>query len=85
MLLESTERRSSKSRAWLAMGTLVMIYYFRFWLKVHFPEESVWKTGYHGALFFDFIVTWILYAPWLLWLATESLYRRATGTLDSRC
>jgi len=61
----------ARSRAWLAMSGLVLTYYLRFWLTYHFPDTAVLHTGYAGATFFDFVVTWIEFAPWLLWLAVE--------------
>ncbi|MFO7907387.1 MAG: hypothetical protein R6U98_32365, partial [Pirellulaceae bacterium] len=60
------------SRAWLAVSGLVMIYYLRFWLVYHWPEQPLLGTPYAGAAFFDFVVTWIEFGPWFLWLAWEA-------------
>ncbi len=54
----------ARSRAWLAVSGLVLIYYLRFWLDYHFPTTAVMGTPYTGAAFYDFIVTWIEFAPW---------------------
>lgn len=59
----------ARSRVWLAVSGLALPYYLRFWLSYHWPDTPVLDTGYSGATFFDFIVTWIEYAPWLVLLA----------------
>jgi hypothetical protein len=66
----------ARSRAWLAVSGLAFIYYLRFWLIYHWPEQPLLGTPYSGAAFFDFVVTWIEFGPWFLWLAIESLSRR---------
>lgn len=66
----------ARSRAWLAVSGLALIYYLRFWLIYHWPEQPLLGTAYSGAAFFDFVVTWIEFGPWFLWLAIESLGRR---------
>ena len=76
------------SRAWLAVSGLVMVYYLRFWLTYHWPEQPVAGTAYCGAAFFDFVVTWFEYGPWLLCLVGEAVWRRAARsqpapTIDS--
>ncbi len=62
----------ARSKAWLAVSGLALVYYLRFWLTYHWPEESVLGTGYHGALFFDYVVTWLVFGPWLAWLALDT-------------
>jgi hypothetical protein len=66
----------ARSRVWLAVSGLAMLYYFRFWLSYHFPDTSVLGTGYTGATFFDLVVTWIEYGPWFICLATTMYWRR---------
>jgi hypothetical protein len=66
----------SRSRAWLAVSGLAFTYYFRFWLVAHFPNGSILGTGYNGALFFDYIITWIEFGPWFVWLAFEAVSHR---------
>ncbi len=61
----------ARGRAWLAVSGLVMTYYLRFWLVYHAADEHVFGTRYQGAAFFDFVVTWLEFAPLLLWLAVE--------------
>ncbi len=60
------------SRAWPAVSGLTMIYYLRFWLIYHWPKQPLLGTPYAGAMFFDFVVTWIEFGPWLLWLMWET-------------
>ncbi len=62
-----------RGKVWLALSGLVMVYYLRFWLLYHFPEAGVLGTSYNGTRFFDFVVVWLEFAPWLvalfvLWL-----------------
>ncbi|MDA1052393.1 MAG: hypothetical protein O3C40_18190 [Planctomycetota bacterium] len=64
----------ARSRVWLLMSGLALLYYLRFWLSYHFPDTSILGSGYAGAQFFDFVVTWIEFAPWLVWLTVESLW-----------
>jgi len=62
----------ARSKAWLAVSGLAMIYYLRFWLTYHWPGQALLGTPHAGAAFFDFVVTWIEFGPWLLWLACEA-------------
>ena len=66
----------ARSRVWLAMSGLVLLYYLRFWLSYHWPEQPVLGTPYAGIAFFDFVVTWIEYGPWFLCLAIAACFRR---------
>jgi hypothetical protein len=45
----------ARGRAWLAVGGFALLYYLRFW-----PPT--------GGAYFDNVVVWLEYAPWLLWL-----------------
>ena len=58
----------ARSRAWLLMSGLLFLYYLRFWFRYNWPESTVWFTPYVGHAFFDFVVTWIEFAPWFVWL-----------------
>jgi len=58
----------ARSRAWLAMSGLVLLYYVRFWFAYHAAETPILGTPYAGVTFFDYVVTWIEYCPWFLWL-----------------
>jgi hypothetical protein len=66
----------ARGRAWLALSGLAMVYYFRFWLAYHFLNTPVLGTIYKGPQFFDYIVTWFEYGPWLIALAAISIWRR---------
>jgi hypothetical protein len=61
-----------RNRAWLAVSGLAFLYYLRFWLVAHYQDVPVLGTSYSGALFFDYVVTWIEFGPWLVWLAVEA-------------
>ena len=61
----------ARSRVWWAMSGLVLAYYLRFWFKTTWPNETVLATPYSGATFFDYVVTWIEYAPWFVALAVS--------------
>ncbi len=67
----------ARSRAWLAVSGLVLLYYSRFWFLYHFQNTNVWGSPWQGGAFFDYVVTWIEYAPWFVWLSIES-WRGAT-------
>lgn len=70
----------ARSRAWLALSGLAFVYYLRFWLTFRFPDVLLLGTPYTGAMFFDYVVTWLEFGPWLVWLAVDYLqYRIRTG------
>ena len=62
----------AKNRAWLMLAGLVFVYYLRFWLEEQPPQQRIWNTQFAGAHFFDYIVVWFEYLPWLISLL---LYR----------
>ena len=66
----------ARSRIWLLVSGLVLIYYLRFWFTYHFAETAVPGTDYTGPVFFDFIVTWLQHVPLLALLAVETGLRR---------
>ncbi|MCI0332885.1 MAG: hypothetical protein L0228_06645 [Planctomycetes bacterium] len=77
----------ARGRAWYAMSGLVMLYYLRFWLQYQFPDGPVLGIGYTGTQFFDFVVTWLEYAPWFVWLGIAAWLRRyyaASDPLENR-
>jgi hypothetical protein len=65
----------ARSRAWLAVSGLAMVYYLRFWLDYQWPDESVPGIGYSGKLTFDYVVTWLQFAPWFALLTFFWAYR----------
>jgi len=66
----------ARSRTWLLVSGVLPAYYLRFWLTYHWPLQSVAGTPYHGSLFFDFVVTWLEFAPILGLLLLEWSVRR---------
>jgi hypothetical protein len=73
----------ARSRAWLAMSGLALVYYVRFWLMRYFPEASVTGTGYTGPMFFDYVVVWLEFCPWFVWLLCEN-FRNSCHDLRRR-
>ncbi len=64
-----------RSRVWVAVSGLVLIYYLRFWLVYHFPNNTVAGTPYFGRDFYDFCVVWLEYLPFLCCLALSHRHR----------
>ncbi len=64
----------ARRRAWFALSGLAFVYYLRFWMTAQF-SAPLFGTSYPGAQFFDFVVTWLEFAPWLAWLVVEVLGR----------
>lgn len=58
----------ARNRVWMALSGLAFFYYLRFWMVSQFPQPML-GTRYSGPQFFDFIVSWIEFAPWLAILA----------------
>ena len=72
----------TRNRAWLALPALAFVYYLRFWFTHQFPEPLL-GTRYPGAAFFDYVVTWIEFVPWLTWLMI--LRRHELSDLNRKC
>lgn len=66
----------ARSRAWMAVSGIVMLYYLRFWFDYHFAGQNVIEIPYQGTTFFDFVVTWLEFGPWFVWLAIDGFLRR---------
>lgn len=64
-----------RSRVWIAVSGVVLIYYLRFWLIYHLPDTPVAGTPYSGRDFYDFCVVWMEYLPFLCCLALGSRRR----------
>jgi len=65
-----------RNRAWFLVSGLVFVYYFRFWLMHCFAGMPVLWTRYNGPMFFDFVVTWLEFAPWFALLVAGTFWRR---------
>jgi hypothetical protein len=60
------------------------IYYLRFWLIYHFPDVGaadvgVLGTAYRGTSFFDFVVVWLEFAPFLIVLIVGATWDSRKG------
>jgi hypothetical protein len=71
----------ARGRVWLAMSGVLGLYYLRFWFIYEFPDTPLAGTPYSGAAFFDFVVTWCEFGPWLVCLIVCFLRRRRTRHL----
>ena len=67
----------ARSRVWLAISGLVFVYYLRFWFSYHWPSTPVLGTDYVGSAFFDFVMTWVEFAPWFACLFIAHWRRRS--------
>ena len=68
----------ARSRAWLAMSGLVLIYYARFWFDYQVPNVAIAGTRYVGVAFFDYVVSWVEFAPWFVWLMWTAIRKSNT-------
>ena len=75
---------SARRRAWLFMSGLAFVYNFRFWLSHHLAVTPLLGTGYTGPLFFDYVVTWLEFAPWFAVLIATSLWSTAPDPTHAR-
>lgn len=71
----------ARSRVWLALSGLAMLYYLRFWLVYHYPQPGLLGTPYAGGPFFDYVVTWFEFAPFFIALACSWLCLRRVPAL----
>ncbi len=69
----------ARSRVWLWMSGVALLYYLRFWFLYQFPDTPVAGTPYVGATFFDFVVTWCEFGPWLACLFLSHVIRRTNA------
>lgn len=63
----------AKSRVWLGISGLTMAYYLRFWFLYQAGPTEVNASGilgthYRGVAFYDFVLTWIEFGPFLILL-----------------
>lgn len=70
----------ARSRSWLLLSGLTLIYYLRFWCLYHSPDTAMFGTRYAGIDFFDFVGSWIEFGPWFILLGIEFAYRRTSAT-----
>ena len=65
----------ARNRLWLAMSGLTLTYYSRFWFLYQLPSTQVLQTGYAGTAFFDYVIVWLEFGPFLVVLAASTLLR----------
>ncbi len=65
----------ARNGVWKAVSAVVLVYYLRFWLWYHWTTAPVAGTRYAGPAFFDLVVVWLQYGPWLVLLLASSLIR----------
>jgi len=63
----------ANSRLWLAVSGLSLIYYLRFWFLYHAQNQEVFGSSFRGTAFFDFVVVWLEFCPFLLLLALAAI------------
>ncbi len=63
----------ARSKVWLAVSGLSLIYYLRFWCMYQFPDQDIWLEGYPGTRFFDYVIVWVEFGPFLLVLCVNHL------------
>jgi hypothetical protein len=69
----------ARSRLWLLLSGLSLLYYLRFWCLYHAASTPLFGTRYAGVDYFDFVGSWIEFAPWLIALSIEACCRRRTS------
>lgn len=69
----------ARSRIWLGMSAVTMLYYLRFYFECHFAGQFVLGTPYEGVRFFDLVVPWIEFGPILLILLLARICRGRHG------
>ncbi len=65
----------ARNRVWWAVSGLALLYYLRFYLRYHMGAQLIFATGYNGPQFFDFVLTWLEYGPWLVALGLTAYWQ----------
>jgi len=66
----------AKNRVWLALSGLLFLYYLRFYFEAIDQMTPIFGS-YPGVAFFDFVVVWFEYVPWILALLGFAVYANA--------
>jgi len=66
----------ARSRVWWGTSGVLLVYYLRFWFSYQYSGTPVAGTPYAGAAFFDYVVTWLEFGPWLTCLTLAHVWRR---------
>ena len=66
----------ARLRTWLLLSGLVVVYYFRFWLRYH--VEQIEFAGFQGTgvQFYDHVIVWFEHLPFLVLLIWEARTRK---------
>lgn len=73
----------ARHRTWLLLSGVVVVYYFRFWLQYHVEQIDVAAFRGSGTDFYDYVVVWFEYMPFLTLLLCEWMYRRRSKQIDA--
>lgn len=74
----------ARNRVWWWTSGVVLMYYLRFWFSYEYFDQAVAGTPYAGAVFFDYVVTWLQFGPWLAGLIVVAVRRQIRGIGDTR-
>lgn len=69
----------ARSRAWLLVSGLLLIYYLRFWFSYHFGSSAFGGTDYFGPQFFDYVVVWLEFGPLFIFFGMEWFLRKRSA------
>jgi len=68
----------ARSRSWVLISGLLLLYYSRFVLLYDFKDVSVLFTAYKGEDFFHYVVVPVEHGCWMLCLGLETFGRRGS-------
>lgn len=66
----------ARSRVWWWTSGVLLVYYLRFWFGYQDSAAPLAGTPYVGTAFFDYVVTWFEFGPWLACLILDHARRR---------
>ncbi len=66
----------ARNKVWHYLAGLLFIYYLRFWFIHQWKSTLVPGTNFNGGPFFDFVITWIEFGPWLIALIIVAILRK---------
>ena len=73
-----------RGRHWWWVSGFVFAYYLRFWFAQHWADTAVAGTPYVGTDFFDYVVPWIEFGPFLVWhLVKAGAHQDSGGSVEN--